>query len=200
AATAAATPTRAYMATSGGLPASAPRASSPEQAASDSWVTRRMWRRSIRSLIGPAPSDAPIKHTACTRPTPPTASGDPVSVNTWKGTATTVIWRPTWDTSCPVTRRRNGTDSRSAPVSTASRRRRLRAVIGCTLSCRFMPSAPIALRDAEAALLDHREYIGRDLAARLVALEAEHLPELLSLAHRGRLAWMGPAVGVESIY
>jgi len=62
-----------------------------------------------------------------------------------------------------------------------------------------MPSAPIALRDAEAALLDHREYIGRDLAARLVALEAEHLPELLSLAHRVRLAWMGPAVEVESI-
>jgi biotin synthase len=62
-----------------------------------------------------------------------------------------------------------------------------------------MPSAPAALLDAETALLDHREYIDRALAERLVALDSDHLPDLIALAHRVRLAWMGPAVEVESI-
>jgi biotin synthase len=37
------------------------------------------------------------------------------------------------------------------------------------------------------------------VAERLVALPREALPDLIGLAHRVRLAWMGPAVEVESI-
>jgi biotin synthase len=37
------------------------------------------------------------------------------------------------------------------------------------------------------------------MAERLVALPREALPDLIGLAHRVRLAWMGPAVEVESI-
>src|SRR5438552_11395216 len=62
-----------------------------------------------------------------------------------------------------------------------------------------MPAVPAATRDADRALLDRREHIDRGLAAHLVALGAEALPELIALAHRVRLAWMGPAVEVESI-
>jgi biotin synthase len=62
-----------------------------------------------------------------------------------------------------------------------------------------MPDTPTALREAAAVLLDRRETIDRPLAARLAALPDEHLPELIQLAHRVRLAWMGPAVEVESI-
>ena len=62
-----------------------------------------------------------------------------------------------------------------------------------------MPDTPAALRDAGDLLLDRRELIPRPLAERLAALPDEHLPELIQLAHRVRLAWMGPAVEVESI-
>jgi biotin synthase len=62
-----------------------------------------------------------------------------------------------------------------------------------------MPETATALRDAAAALLDRREPIDRPLAERLAALPDEQLPELIQLAHRVRLAWMGPAVEVESI-
>src|SRR5690349_11314592 len=62
-----------------------------------------------------------------------------------------------------------------------------------------MPDTPTALREAAAALLDRREPIDRPLAERLAALPDEQLPELIQLAHRVRLAWMGPAVEVESI-
>ena len=62
-----------------------------------------------------------------------------------------------------------------------------------------MPSTPAALADAAAVLVDRRERIDRGLAERLVAVPDEHLPELIGLAHRVRLAWMGPAVEVESI-
>jgi len=62
-----------------------------------------------------------------------------------------------------------------------------------------MPETPAALREAAEALLDRRELIDRPLAERLAALPDEDLPELIQLAHRVRLAWMGPAVEVESI-
>jgi biotin synthase len=55
------------------------------------------------------------------------------------------------------------------------------------------------LADAAGRLLDGRTYIARGLAERLVALPDEALPDLIGLAHRVRMAWMGPAVEVESI-
>jgi len=62
-----------------------------------------------------------------------------------------------------------------------------------------MPQIPEALRLAAAALLDRRETIDRPLAEQLVALPDDDLPQLIQLAHQVRLAWMGPAVEVESI-
>jgi biotin synthase len=62
-----------------------------------------------------------------------------------------------------------------------------------------MPDTAAALREAAEALLDRRALIDRPLAERLVAVPDEELPELIQLAHRVRLAWMGPAVEVESI-
>ena len=62
-----------------------------------------------------------------------------------------------------------------------------------------MPATPAALGDASTVLLDRREHIDRALAERLVALDDTQLPQLLSLAHAVRLAWMGPEVEVESI-
>jgi len=62
-----------------------------------------------------------------------------------------------------------------------------------------MPETPAPLREAAEALLDRRELIGRPLAERLVALPDDDLPELIQLAHRVRVAWMGAAVEVESI-
>lgn len=62
-----------------------------------------------------------------------------------------------------------------------------------------MPATPAALRDAAAALLDRHELIDRPLAEALADLPDDDLPELIQLAHRVRLAWMGPAVEVESI-
>jgi len=56
-----------------------------------------------------------------------------------------------------------------------------------------------ALDEARATLLERREQIDRRLAERLAALPDDALPELFALAHRVRLAWMGPAVEVESI-
>jgi len=48
-------------------------------------------------------------------------------------------------------------------------------------------------------LLDRHQRIDRPLAERLAALPDDDLPDLIQLAHRVRLAWMGPAVEVESI-
>ena len=62
-----------------------------------------------------------------------------------------------------------------------------------------MPIAADALGEAEILLLERREYIDRSLAEQLVALPDQALPELILLAHRVRLEWMGPAVEVESI-
>jgi len=56
-----------------------------------------------------------------------------------------------------------------------------------------------ALDDAARTLIDRRAVIDRRLAERLVALTPEYLPELIALAHRVRVAWMGEAVEVESI-
>jgi biotin synthase len=62
-----------------------------------------------------------------------------------------------------------------------------------------MPSTHVALRAAADRLLDDRLPVERPLAEALAALPDEDLPELIALAHRVRLAWMGPAVEVESI-
>ncbi|TMD98360.1 MAG: biotin synthase BioB [Chloroflexi bacterium] len=62
-----------------------------------------------------------------------------------------------------------------------------------------MPSTPVPLRAAAERLLDAREPVDRPLAEELAALDDADLPELIALAHRVRLAWMGPAVEVESI-
>jgi biotin synthase len=61
--------------------------------------------------------------------------------------------------------------------------------------------APTArpLSEASDRLLERRSVIDRALAERLVALPDDSLPDLIGLAHRVRLAWMGPAVEVESI-
>jgi biotin synthase len=62
-----------------------------------------------------------------------------------------------------------------------------------------MPSTAAPLRAAAERLLDAREPVDRPLAEELAALGDEDLPDLIALAHRVRLAWMGPAVEVESI-
>jgi biotin synthase len=62
-----------------------------------------------------------------------------------------------------------------------------------------MPEIPGALRQAAELLLDRHQTIDRALAEQLAALPDDDLPELIQLAHRVRLAWMGPAVEVESI-
>src|ERR1700756_4219739 len=62
-----------------------------------------------------------------------------------------------------------------------------------------MPSTAAPLRAAAERLLDDREPVDRPLAERLRAPPHDDLPELIALAHRVRLAWMGPAVEVESI-
>jgi biotin synthase len=62
-----------------------------------------------------------------------------------------------------------------------------------------MPSTPAPRRAAAERLLDAREPVDRPLAEELVALGDDDLPDLVALAHRVRLAWMGPAVEVESI-
>ena len=62
-----------------------------------------------------------------------------------------------------------------------------------------MPETSTALREAAETLLDRRELIDRPLAERLAALPDAELPQLIQLAHQVRLAWMGPAVEVESI-
>jgi biotin synthase len=62
-----------------------------------------------------------------------------------------------------------------------------------------MPETPAPLREAADALLDRGELIDRPLAERLAALPDDDLPLLIQLAHQVRLAWMGPAVEVESI-
>ena len=62
-----------------------------------------------------------------------------------------------------------------------------------------MPQSPRVLQQAAGVLLDEHACISRAIAEDLVVLDDEHLPALISLAHQVRLAWMGPAVEVESI-
>ena len=62
-----------------------------------------------------------------------------------------------------------------------------------------MPALSAPLEAAATRLIDQGEAIDRDLAERLVLLGDDDLPELIGLAHRVRLHWMGPAVEVESI-
>lgn len=62
-----------------------------------------------------------------------------------------------------------------------------------------MPGLPPALEAAGAELLEGGRDIGRGLAEELVRLPDAELPLLVGLAHRVRVARMGPAVEIESI-
>src|SRR5487761_1537277 len=62
-----------------------------------------------------------------------------------------------------------------------------------------MPAPPDSIAAAAARLLDEERDIERGLAEQLVGIDDADLPDLIGLAHRVRLAWMGPAVEVESI-
>ena len=62
-----------------------------------------------------------------------------------------------------------------------------------------MPASALPLDQAARQLLEQRRPIERALAEQLVALPDEDVPQLIALAHRVRVAWMGPAVEVESI-
>jgi biotin synthase len=62
-----------------------------------------------------------------------------------------------------------------------------------------MPPLPVPLEAAAARLLGEGRDIDRDLAEELLRLADSELPQLIGLAHRVRVHWMGPAVEVESI-
>jgi biotin synthase len=55
------------------------------------------------------------------------------------------------------------------------------------------------LATAERALLDERRPLTRDEVAAVAALPLDHLPDLVALAHRVRLAYCGPEVELESL-
>ncbi len=62
-----------------------------------------------------------------------------------------------------------------------------------------MPAPAAVLDRAAGQLLDQRLPVDRALAEELVALPDPALPELIALAHRVRVAWMGEAVEIEGI-
>jgi len=68
-----------------------------------------------------------------------------------------------------------------------------------TLCSQSVPLPHPTIQQAAAILLDQRDYVSREVAEQLVALDDDHLPALITLAHQVRLDWMGPAVEVESI-
>src|SRR5436190_559638 len=56
-----------------------------------------------------------------------------------------------------------------------------------------------ALRHAERALLEERRPLTRDEVLAVAALPLDELPDLVALAHKVRLAYMGAAVELESL-
>jgi biotin synthase len=58
---------------------------------------------------------------------------------------------------------------------------------------------PEALLRAETQLIDRGEALTRDEVDRVAALPLDHLPDLVALAHRVRLAYCGPSVELESL-
>lgn len=62
-----------------------------------------------------------------------------------------------------------------------------------------MQSPPDPLLLAEAALVSERRRLTRDEVLAVADLGIEHLPALLDLAHRVRLAWCGEEVELESL-
>ena len=62
-----------------------------------------------------------------------------------------------------------------------------------------MPATSAPLDRAATLLLDRREAVDRSLAEELATLPDEALPELIALAHRVRVDWMGEAVEIEGI-
>ncbi|HWH06429.1 MAG TPA: biotin synthase BioB [Gaiellaceae bacterium] len=56
-----------------------------------------------------------------------------------------------------------------------------------------------ALDTARTALLDERRRLTKPEALALAALRLDDVPRLVALAHEVRLAWMGPAVELESL-
>ena len=55
------------------------------------------------------------------------------------------------------------------------------------------------LATAEAALLEERRPLTRAEVDAVAALPLDHLPDLIALAHRVRLAYCGPEVELESL-
>jgi len=60
-----------------------------------------------------------------------------------------------------------------------------------------MPNA--ALVRAEEALLDEHRTLTRDEAGAVAAIDLDHLPDVVALAHQVRLEWCGPEVELESL-
>ena len=89
----------------------------------------RSRRRSVRSASVPPSSATTTSGTSSTSPIRPTRKDDPVSTNTWYGSATSVTWVPIPEISPPITSRRKSRESRSALVSTAMPRRRRAALL-----------------------------------------------------------------------
>jgi biotin synthase len=56
-----------------------------------------------------------------------------------------------------------------------------------------------ALAHAEHALLDEHRTLTRDEAGAVAAIDLDHLPDVVALAHQVRLAWCGPEVELESL-
>src|SRR5690242_11487924 len=64
----------------------------------------------------------------------------------------------------------------------------------------MIPADPTELlASVERQLLDARQPLRFEQAARLIELDAAHTPALVALAHRVRLAYCGPDVELESL-
>src|SRR5690606_31339986 len=81
-----------------------------------------------------------------------------------------------------------------SPVAQPVRRRVLRR---CRASTLLVVLEPLA--HAEAALLDARRPLTRAEVDAIAALPLDHLPDLVALAHKVRLAYCGPEVELESL-
>ncbi len=60
-------------------------------------------------------------------------------------------------------------------------------------------AVPAALARVETQLIDRGERLTRDEVAAVAALPLDHLPDLVALAHRVRLAYCGSSVELESL-
>jgi hypothetical protein len=116
------TDVRTYSTHSCGREARAFTASMTEVAAIAESVYSRRRRRSAASAMAPPTRDSASRGTSSHNPRSPTANAEPVSSNTWNGTATKVICVPRNETVLPSHRNRKSRDVRSGVTS-----RRLRS-------------------------------------------------------------------------